>query len=213
MAGLFAQFIEDFKKGRDEAYAARGFRESDQPAPQNDAAATAETRTEGGGESGDNTPLVTQLAEKIKTLQTNNEELEGERDKARELLTEVAAEAKTHKERIGGLETELAEKTKQAKKLESELRSKKKLIDKLTAPLEALQARIAELEGERETLAAPYRIRGMKRVMLLVVHEDAHKQKNLTEEQRHELTEGAQAVNAAFALVKRLISKTEDSDE
>jgi uncharacterized coiled-coil protein SlyX len=209
MVGLLAQFVEDFKKGRDEAYAVRGFRQGDRPSPETDA---TETRAEAEGGADDNA-LMTKLAETVKTLQKSNAELETERDEAKKLLTDVAAQAQSHKQRIEELDRQLAEQNKLNKKLKPDLTGKAKLIEKLAAQLKAVQAHAAELEGERDTLAAPYKIRGMKRVMQLLVHEDAHKERNLTEHQRRELTEWAQAVNVAFAVIKRLAVTPEATDE
>jgi chromosome segregation ATPase len=210
VTGLFGQFAENFRKGRDAAYVERGFRQGAKPAPDSEA---TETEAESGNEATDNS-LVNKLAETVKTLKKSNGELEAERDEANKLLREVADEATGHKQRIETLEGELADQKKQNKKLRGENTAKTKLIDKLSATVKALQSRAGELEAERDTLAAPLKIPGMKRVLSKVVHEDSHKDRGpLTDDQRRELTEWSQAVNAAFALIKRLTTKPDETEQ
>ena len=206
MAKLFAQWVEDFKKGRDEAFVARGFRQNgSSAAPETDAAsAAAEEETPAPS-------LITKLSETIKTLQTRNGELEAERDEAKKLLTEIVADAEPRKQRLAEQEGALADKIQQAKKLDGELRSKKKLIEKLAAQIKALQARGTQLEGERDTLAAALEIPGMAKVMRKVVHEDAHP--GADADQRRQLTAWSQTVNGAFALIKRLKAARQDDTD
>jgi chromosome segregation ATPase len=185
MTGWLAQWVEDFKTGRDDAYAERG------SAPRQaarEASATTDTddaKTAATGE--DASPsLVTEMADTIKALQTRNGELETERDEAKKLLAEVVAEAEPRQQRVTELEGELAPKSK--------------LIDELASQIKALQARADKLESERQTLAAALQIPGMRQVMLKVVHEDTHPEAD--EEQRENLKTWSQAVNAAYALIK-----------
>src|SRR3954454_2494187 len=134
MASWLSQWVEDFKKGVDQAYAERGT----EPRPREATATTPtdDVKTEAAGE--DASPsLVTELADTIKALKTRNEELETERDETKKLLAEVVAEAEPRQQRITELEGELAPKNK--------------LIDELATQIKALQARAEKLESERET--------------------------------------------------------------
>jgi chromosome segregation ATPase len=188
MTGWLAQWVEDFKTGRDAAYAERG----SAPRPSSrEASATTDTddaKTAATGEDGEDASpsLVAEMAATIKALQTRNEELETERDEAKKLLAEVVAEAEPRQQRITELEGELAPKSK--------------LIDELASQIKALQARADKLESEREILVAALQIPGMRQVMLKVVHEDTHPEAD--EEQRENLKTWSQAVNAAYALIK-----------
>jgi chromosome segregation ATPase len=192
MAGVFAKLVADFKTGRDEAYAERGFRQGNKPAPE---ATADEARAGGDGEDADNPSLVNRLTEKVKALKD-------ERDEAIKLLADVTAAEKPLKQRIEDLEGEVTRHKKQTNKLRAENTTKTRLIEKLTATVKALQARAVKIEDERDTLAAPLKIPGMKRIMLKVTHVDAHP--GAGEDQRRELNEWSQTVNAAFALLKRL---------
>jgi len=192
MAGPLANWVEDFKKGLKEAYAERGFRQGEKPAPEADA---DEPRAGGDGEDADKTSLVSRLTAMVKALRE-------ERDEANKLLADVTAAAKPLKQQVEDLEGEVAQLKKKTNKLRAEITTKTRLIERLTATVKALKARTVEIEGERDTLAAPLKIPGMKKIMLKVTHEDAHP--GAGEEQRRELTEWSQAVNAAFALIKRL---------
>jgi chromosome segregation ATPase len=189
MTGRLGQWIDDFKKGRDEAYAERGGaqakRQSGSPAASAD---TEETRT---GDGADSASLVAEMADTIKALQKHHEELEAERDEAKKLLTEVIAEAEPRQQRT--------------KELEGELTHKSKLIDDLASQVQALQARADKLESERETFVAALQIPGMRKVMLKVVHEATHP--DADDDLRQNLKTWSQTVNAAYALIKGLAQK------
>jgi chromosome segregation ATPase len=212
MAASLARWIKDFKEARDAAYVARGFRQkSGSTAPE----AEAETAPAPETDSSEANPsLITKLTETIKTLQTERDAANKERDDAKKLLAEVAAEATPRQQRTTELETELGDKTKQVKKLDKELRSKKALIDKMASQMQALQQALktsmAQAESERDMLAAALDIPGMKRVMLKVTHQDAHP--DADEAQQRQLTTWSQTVNAAFALLKRLKAARKDDD-
>jgi chromosome segregation ATPase len=192
MAGVFAKLVADFKTGRDEAYAERGFRQGNKPESE---AVADEPRAGGDGEDAENNSLVSRLTATVKALRE-------ERDEAKKLLADVTAAAEPLKQQVKDLESEAVRQKKQTNKLRAEITAKTRLIEKLTVAVKALQARAAKIEGERDTLAAPLKIPGMKRIMSKVTHVDAHP--GAGKDQRRELNEWSQAVNAAFALLKRL---------
>jgi chromosome segregation ATPase len=184
MANWLTQWVEDFKKGVDQAYAERGTEPRPRAHESSVTTHTDDAKTE--AEEDASPSLVTELADTIKALKTRNEELESERDEAKKLLAEVVAEAEPRQQRVTELEGELAPKNK--------------LIDELATQIKALQERADKMESEREIFVTALQIPGMRQVMSKVVHEDTHP--DADEEQRKKFKTWTQAVNAAYALIK-----------
>ena len=176
MTGVLGRWVEDFKKGRDAAYAERG---------------TARHPVSSEGETevdpDETRKLLAEVTELAEQLQTRVTELETERDEAKTALAEATATAEPLQQRSSELDAELTEK--------------KKLIEDMAGQLEALQKRIEEVEGERDLFAEVLQTPGFRKVLLKVVLPDAHP--DADDEQRRLLTLWSSKLNAAYELLGR----------
>lgn len=188
MAGLLGRWVEDFKKGWDEAHAERGTALG--------SARRAETSSNGASETGaPDTPedteetrkLLAEVTELAEQLQKRITELETERDDAKKRLDETTSETDPLRERVTNLEGDIEEK--------------KKLIDEMAAQLEPMQKRLPELEGERDLFVEVLQIPGVRKLLLKVVLPDAHP--DADEDQIRLLTAWSRKVNAAYELIGR----------
>jgi len=182
-AGLIARF----KKGRDAAYAERGFTPPGRKVEQSSSTGEAGDQPAEPAPA-DTRQLLTEVTELAEQLQNRITELEAERDDAQKLLGEVTTSGDDLRKRCGELETERD--------------NAKKLLGELTSSAEQLQKSAAGLEAERDLLAEALQLPGVRKVLLKLFHTDSHP--NADEEQHRVLTAGYLKLNSAYELIGRL---------
>src|ERR1700731_611807 len=180
MSGL----IKSFRKGRDTAYAERG---RGRPASNRAADSNRTEETRGRATNDEAARLLAEVTELAEQLQKRVGEIEAERDDTKKLLAEIVAEAEPRQKRVEELERDLAEEAK--------------LIGEMATQVEALQQRVGKVEAERDAFAEVLQFPGVRKVLLKVVHPDAHP--NADEYQRRELAEWSGKVNAVYELFAR----------
>lgn len=192
--GVIGDFVADFKKGRDAAYAKRGFVPGRKPEPgdtadKNDGAGEAAAAPETGELAETRRKLLEELSAEIEKLQKRVGEVEAERDEKQKLLGDVVAEADEGKTRLAAVEAERNEA--------------KKLLAEVTASVEA---RIAEVEAERDQLADVLQGPGVRKVLEKVLHPDTHAKAK--PDQKDALTELSSKLHAAYDQIERRAKET-----